>query len=70
MKRFAEDCKKLERVIESCKTRDQFKSAWAYYNLWEKKYPPEDVPRHASILWTSTSSYCVGYIMGWLKLKV
>ena len=67
MKQFITDCKKLERVIESCKTLDQMKSAWQYYLLWEKKHDPEVIPRIAYIQWANTVGFCSGYFHGWIN---
>lgn len=33
-----EDCDKLDKVITSCKNKEQLKGAFAYFKLWKKKY--------------------------------
>lgn len=64
MKQFITDCEKLQKVVTSCKSEDQLRSAWRYYKLWEKKYPLEDMPKWTLVTGLFTDGFVIGYFRG------
>ena len=69
MNQFKESCQKLMNVVASCNTREQAKSAWAYYLLWTKKYPLEDIPKPVLGLCCFTDGYARGCLDGLSKFE-
>ena len=60
-----DDCEKLKKVVQSCKTKEQLMTAWKYYKLWDNKYPIEDATPFVKIRSIHISGWCWGYFLGW-----
>lgn len=62
--------KKLNKVVKSIETREQAKSAYNYFLLWQKAYKEYQwlVAHNPRFAWVDGN--ILGYLNGFLKTKV
>jgi len=58
---------KLQKVIESCKSKDQLKGAYKYYKLYVNRFTEEQLSRNPQLAWLD--GWCLGYFKGVLSCK-
>jgi len=59
---------KLRKVVQSIETKEQVKSAYNYYKLWEKRYGQKWIQLNPGLAWVDGNT--LGYLRGFLKAKM